>query len=75
MANRSQILQRLWTHLETVENLRISPATLHQTNCKMTEPRTFPIGRHRRYNPSDVLELLRSGASTADDRRAEGRAP
>ena len=74
MVDRSQISERSWTGLATVEDLCTSPAT-HQMNCKMAAPRPFPIGRYRCYNPSDVLELLRSGASIGDACRAEGRAP
>lgn len=75
MANGSQILDRLWTHLETAEYLRISPATLHRMNYKKTEPRSFPVGRYRRYGCSDVLEWLESRASTANARSVAGRAP
>jgi predicted DNA-binding transcriptional regulator AlpA len=65
---------RLWTHQETAEFLRISPAALHQMNCKKTGPRSFRVGRYRRYNGSDVLEWLASRASVADVRGAVGQA-
>ena len=75
MAIGSQIPDRLWTHQETAEFLRISPATLHQMNYKKTGPRSFRVGRYRRYNSADVLEWLESRASVADARSVAGRAP
>jgi predicted DNA-binding transcriptional regulator AlpA len=57
--------QRLWTHLETAEFLGISPATLHDLNYKRTGPRSFKVGRHRRYDPRDVQAWLGERASDA----------
>jgi hypothetical protein len=75
MAKRSQSLDRLWTHQETAEFLRISLATPHQMNYKKTGPRSVRVERYRRYEYSDVLEWLETRASTADVRRTVGRAP
>jgi hypothetical protein len=75
MAKRSQSLDRLWTHHETAEFLRISLATPHQMDYKKTGPRSFRVERYRRYKPSDVLEWLESRASTADACPVVGRAP
>lgn len=58
--------QRLWTHLETAEFLGVSPATLHDLNYKRTGPRSFKVGRHRRYDPRDVLAWLGERASDID---------
>jgi predicted DNA-binding transcriptional regulator AlpA len=57
---------RLWTHQETAGFLRISPATLHDMNYKRTGPRSFKVGRHRRYDPRDVMIWLGERASDAD---------
>lgn len=47
-------IQRLWTHEETAQFLGVSPATLHFMNYKRTGPRSFKVGRYRRYSPADV---------------------
>lgn len=57
---------RLWTHAETSEFLGIPPATLHDLNYKRTGPRSFKVGRHRRYDPQDVLAWLGERASDVD---------
>jgi predicted DNA-binding transcriptional regulator AlpA len=54
---------RLWTHAETSEFLGLSPATLHDLNYKRTGPRSFKVGRHRRYDPRDVMAWLGERAS------------
>ncbi len=54
---------RLWSHLETAEFLGIPPATLHGLNYKGTGPRSFKVGRYRRYDPRDVMEWLEGRAS------------
>jgi predicted DNA-binding transcriptional regulator AlpA len=51
-------IQRLWTHEETAQFLGVSPATLHHMNYKRTGPRSFKVGRYRRYNPADVHAWL-----------------
>ncbi len=43
-----------WSHLETAEYLGIPAATLHQWTYKGTGPRSYKIGRHRKYKPADV---------------------
>lgn len=57
--------ERLWSHQETAEFLQIPPATLHQLNYKRTGPRSYRVGRHRRYDPADVKAWLDSRASDA----------
>jgi predicted DNA-binding transcriptional regulator AlpA len=58
--------QRLWTHQETADFLGIPCATLHDLNYKRTGPRSFKVGRHRRYDPRDVLAWLGERASDID---------
>jgi hypothetical protein len=56
---------QLWTHDETAAYLRIPPATLHQLNYKGTGPRSYKVGRYRRYDPADVASWLAARASDA----------
>lgn len=58
-----ELPQRLWTHQETADFLGIPFATLHDLNYKRTGPRSFKVGRHRRYDPRDVLAWLTEHAS------------
>jgi predicted DNA-binding transcriptional regulator AlpA len=62
---RPRLPERLWTHRETAAFLGIPPKTLHQMNYKRTGPRSYKIGKHRRYDPTDVAALL-------DDRVSDG---
>ncbi len=55
--------ERLWSHQETAEFLQIPPSTLHQLNYKGTGPRSFKVGKYRRYNPQDVCAWLDGRAS------------
>lgn len=71
MTEGTQLPERSRTHVETADLLRISPATLH----KKVGPRSFRVGRHRRYNHSDVLEWPESRAPIANACRAGGGAP
>lgn len=61
---------RLWSHEETAGYLGIPPATLHQMNHKGTGPRSFKVGRYRRYSEADVQAWLRARASDAAPRLA-----
>ncbi|MFI6329877.1 helix-turn-helix domain-containing protein [Micromonospora chersina] len=56
---------RLWSHQETADFLQIPAATLHQLNHKRTGPRSYKVGRHRRYDPTEVMAWLESRASDA----------
>ena len=62
-ANMLPMPERLWPHVETARFLGLPPATLHQLNHKGTGPRSFRVGRHRRYDPSDVRLWLEGRAS------------
>lgn len=75
MGEGTQIPDRLWTHSETAEFLRIPPATLHQMSYKKTRPRSFRVGYYRRFSRSDVLEWPESRAPTVNACRAGGGAP
>lgn len=60
---------RMWTHQETAEFLGVPEGTLHQMNCKGTGPRSYRVGRYRRYDPRDIenwLELHASAARATD---------
>jgi predicted DNA-binding transcriptional regulator AlpA len=53
----------LWSHEETAAFLGISPATLHTMNYKKTGPRSFRVGKYRRYAARDVHGWLNEHAS------------
>jgi hypothetical protein len=36
---------------------------LHQLNYKRTGPRSFKVGKHRRYDPADVIAWLNDRAT------------
>lgn len=54
---------RLWTLKETAEFLQVSANTLYQMNWKGTGPRSFRVGRYRRYDPADVRVWLEGNAT------------
>ncbi len=56
---------RLWSTRETAGFLGLPEATLHQLNYKGTGPRSYKVGRHRRYDPADVQSWLEARASDA----------
>lgn len=59
----SSLAERLWSHGETAAFLGIPEATLHQLNYKGTGPRSFKVGRHRKYASADVAAWLETRAS------------
>jgi predicted DNA-binding transcriptional regulator AlpA len=61
---------RLWSHQETADFLGIPTATLHQLNHKGTGPRSYKIGRHRKYDPADIAAWLQARASDARESAA-----
>jgi predicted DNA-binding transcriptional regulator AlpA len=62
-AIRDDLPDRLWSHKETAAFLGIPEATLHQLNYKGTGPRSFKVGRRRRYDPRDLHEWLAERSS------------
>jgi predicted DNA-binding transcriptional regulator AlpA len=52
-----------WSHQETAEYLGIPSSTLHQLNYRGVGPRSFKLGRHRKYRPADVDAWCESRAS------------
>lgn len=63
MQGKLDLPAQLWSHEKTAAFLDISESTLHQWNVKGTGPKSYKVGRHRRYNPRDVLLWLESRAS------------
>jgi excisionase family DNA binding protein len=60
---------RLWTLQELAEFLGVPTQSIYQMNWKGTGPRSFKVGRHRRYDPRDVRQWLEARSSDAEDRR------
>ncbi|GAA2045318.1 hypothetical protein GCM10009839_56610 [Catenulispora yoronensis] len=58
-----RIPERLWTHKETAAFLRLSEQSLHYMNYVGNGPRSYRVGRYRRYDPTDVMLWLESKAS------------
>ncbi|MBX7269252.1 helix-turn-helix domain-containing protein [Micromonospora sp. Llam7] len=54
----------LWTIEDVSAFLRIEVNTLYQWRSRRTGPRAFKVGRHLRYDPSDVRSWL---TDQADD--------
>jgi len=61
-----RVPERLWSVEETARFLGLPRATLYQHNHKKTGPRSYKVGRHRRYDPADVMAWLAEHASDAD---------
>ncbi|GAA2522888.1 hypothetical protein GCM10010201_21330 [Pilimelia columellifera subsp. columellifera] len=57
-------VQRLWTHDETAAFLHISAWTLHHLCTTGTGPTRYKVGKHRRYDPTEVVRWLRSTTTT-----------
>lgn len=55
----------LWTIEEVSAFLRIPVDTLYQWRSRRTGPRAFKVGRHLRYDPTDVRCWL---SEQGDDR-------
>ncbi len=60
----TQVHAGFWSHGETSAYLGIPEATLHQMNYKGTGPKSYKIGRHRKYRPADVDRWCEDRAST-----------
>lgn len=57
--------ERLWSTRETADFLGLAETTMHQLTYKGTGPRSYKVGRHRRYDPADVQAWLEARASDA----------
>ncbi|WP_349262255.1 helix-turn-helix domain-containing protein [Actinocrinis sp.] len=55
----------LWTHTQTAQFLGLPVSTLYQLVSKGIGPRSFRVGRYRRYQESDVRSWLEERASDA----------
>lgn len=60
---------RLWTLKELAEFLGVPTQSIYQMNWKGTGPRSFKVGRHRRYDPRDVQQWLETRSSDAGSAR------
>ncbi|MFD4531022.1 helix-turn-helix transcriptional regulator [Kitasatospora sp. NPDC058397] len=54
---------RLWTLQELAEFLGVPTQSIYQMNWKGTGPRSYKVGRHRRYDPRDVRQWLETRSS------------
>lgn len=63
MATQQTIEPGFWSHAETATYLGLPAATLHQLNYKGTGPKSYKIGKHRKYRPADVEAWCESRAS------------
>jgi DNA binding domain, excisionase family len=55
--------ERLWTLLETAAYLGVPGSTLYQWISRGTAPKSYRIGRYRRFDPVDVQKWLDQHAS------------
>jgi excisionase family DNA binding protein len=53
----------LWTHKETAAYLRLTEQSLYSMNHEGTGPKSYKVGRQRRYDPADIQAWLASRAS------------
>lgn len=53
-----------WSLTETAVYLGLPEATLYSLNYKGTGPKSYKIGRHRKYRPADVDEWCEQRATT-----------
>ncbi|MFJ9523100.1 helix-turn-helix transcriptional regulator [Kitasatospora sp. NPDC101801] len=60
---------KLWTLQELAEFLGVPKQSIYQMNWKGTGPRSFKVGRHRRYDPRDVQQWLETRSSDAGSGR------
>jgi excisionase family DNA binding protein len=65
--------RRMWTLAETAQYLGKKPATLYRWIELGTGPRSYKIGRDRRYRKSDVDRWIETLASTGDGGQPDGR--
>ncbi|WP_457029734.1 helix-turn-helix transcriptional regulator [Kitasatospora sp. P5_F3] len=54
---------------ELAEFLGLPTQSIYQMNWKGTGPRSFKVGRHRRYDPADVRQWLEARSSDTGSAR------
>ncbi|ROR44701.1 helix-turn-helix domain-containing protein [Kitasatospora cineracea] len=59
----------MWTLQELADFLKVPKQTVYQMNWRGTGPRSYKVGRHRRYDPVDVRTWLKARSSDAEDAR------
>ncbi|MGH3402012.1 MAG: helix-turn-helix transcriptional regulator [Streptosporangiaceae bacterium] len=65
-----------WSTDETASFLGVPVETMYHWTTNKVGPRSFKIGRSRRYNPDDVMAWLKEQASDRQERWApNGRQP
>ena len=57
----------LWSHKQTAAMLGVSASTLHHMLYKRSAPKSYKVGRHRRYAPEDVKAWLDRRALFEDE--------
>jgi excisionase family DNA binding protein len=60
---QTESLDPLWGLPRTAEYLGIPEATLYGWISKGEGPRSYRVGKHRRWKPAEVLEWLEGRAS------------
>ncbi|MFV2099992.1 helix-turn-helix transcriptional regulator [Micromonospora sp. LOL_024] len=63
MARRDVATEELWSIEEVSAFLRVPVGTLYQWRYRRTGPRAFKVGRHLRYDPTDVRSWLTGQAA------------
>lgn len=61
----------LISHTEAATYLGIPPATLHQWNHRGIGPRSYRIGKYRKYRYSDLNTFIESKASATNEPHPE----
>lgn len=59
---------RLWSHEEAAAYLGITRQTLHFINHKGNGPKSYRVGRYRRYRKHDIDEWLEDRCTPARPR-------
>lgn len=61
----------LWSLSQTAEFLGVPPGTVYDWISRGTAPKSYKIGRHRRFDPADVRSWLDARSSTGQQHSAE----
>ncbi|MEV6377274.1 helix-turn-helix transcriptional regulator [Micromonospora musae] len=63
MASQQAATDELWSIEEVSAFLRVPVGTLYQWRYRRMGPRAFKVGRHLRYDPTDVRSWLSGRAA------------